>query len=77
MTSQNEKLAEYMSARPWQWLPMVELGGLVGAWAVHSRIADLRRDYGMNVVNRKWKRGDVVISEYQYQPEARQQAFNL
>ena len=41
--SQAGRILAYMRARKGQWIPMVELGALVGAWAVHSRIADCRR----------------------------------
>lgn len=43
VTSQTDRILEHLTERPFQWVPMIELGELVGAWAVHSRIADVRR----------------------------------
>lgn len=33
------------------WVPMTSLGNFAGCWAVHSRIADLRRK-GHQILNR-------------------------
>ena len=39
-------------ARPGEWLSMTELGRAIGAWAVHSRVADCRRKFGMTIENK-------------------------
>jgi hypothetical protein len=49
--TQNGRLRELFLARPGEWLSMVELGQAIGAWAVHSRVADLRRQ-GLAIENR-------------------------
>lgn len=50
--SQAEKLRELFLARPGEWLSMVELGQAIGAWAVHSRVADCRRRWNMRIENK-------------------------
>jgi hypothetical protein len=54
--SQNQRLAAYLKARPGEWLAMPDLARVitstgVGA-AVHSRIADCRRKFGMAIAHR-------------------------
>lgn len=49
--TQNEKLRALFEANPRTWLSMTDLGRAVGAWAVHSRVADLRKR-GMTIYNR-------------------------
>lgn len=44
MTSQNAAILALLRARAGQWVPMPELAAASGAYAVHSRIADLRED---------------------------------
>ena len=50
--SQAEKLRELFQAQPGQWISMTDLGRAIGAWAVHSRVADCRRKFGMNIENK-------------------------
>lgn len=68
--TQNDRLRAILVARPGEWIPMVELGRLIGAWAVHSRIADLRRVHGMRIECRASV--DPVtgqrLSSYRYDP---------
>jgi hypothetical protein len=47
--TQNDRLRAIFLKRPGQWLPMTDLGREIGAWAVHSRVADLRSKYGMKI----------------------------
>lgn len=47
--SQNEKLRDYLKAHPRAWLAMVDLGKVIHAWAVHSRINDCRKKFGMHI----------------------------
>ena len=51
--SQHERLRDYLFKNPNHWVPMVELGRVIRAWAVHSRANDCRRLYGMHITARK------------------------
>ena len=66
--TQNAKLRALFEARPKQWLSMTDLGGAVGAWAVHSRVSDLRKEWGMNILNRREKVNGRLHSYYWYEP---------
>jgi len=61
--TQNDTIAETLLARRGEWVPMTQLGRAAGCWAVHSRIADLRKR-GMQIENRKEKRKGKVHSSY-------------
>lgn len=50
--SQNEKLRAHLEAHPCVWLAMVDLGKIIGAWAVHSRVNDCRKKFGMYIERR-------------------------
>jgi hypothetical protein len=71
--SQNDKLAAYFRARPNEWLPMPELAKIItptgiGA-AVHSRVADCRKKFKMNILHRGGKTAaGMAISEYLFDP---------
>lgn len=60
---QNALLLAALEARRGQWVPMVELGREIGAWAVHSRAADLRR-LGYEIENRRERVAGKVHSFY-------------
>lgn len=68
--SQNDRLRAYLEDRPNRWIPMPELGRAIGAWAVHSRISDLRTKFGMRIDHRS--RRDAVtgqhLPEYRFSP---------
>lgn len=49
--TQDRRLTVIFLGRPNQWLPMPWLGEQIGAWAVHSRVADLRKA-GMHIEHR-------------------------
>jgi hypothetical protein len=73
-TSQNDRLAAYLRARPGEWIPMPELARVItetgiGA-AVHSRIADCRKKFEMNIEQRSSRHPGtgLTISEYCYTP---------
>lgn len=51
--SQTDILREMFRAKPGQWLPLPELAEAMGGFAVHSRVAQLRRESGMVIVNRQ------------------------
>lgn len=40
---QRQRLLDYLVERPGEWVPMVEIAALLSTYAVHSRIADVRR----------------------------------
>ena len=69
--SQVNKLAEMFADHPNQWIDMTTLGTRINAWAVHSRIADLRRTRQWNVENRiqTCKMTGMRLSFYRYVPE--------
>lgn len=54
---------------PGLWVPMPELARVSGAYAVHSRVADLRRR-GIRIDQRNARRGRLVLSSYRIQPPA-------
>jgi hypothetical protein len=64
--SQTLKLMDYLTRHPDRWHPMTRLGRLIGAWAVHSRIAEVRRLLGGEgrIENRKELRNGKVRSYY-------------
>lgn len=43
-TTQNEKILRLLVSQRGRWVPMPELASAAGAYAVHSRISDLRRE---------------------------------
>lgn len=67
--SQAAKLERIFRDNPNRWLSMTELGQQIGAWAVHSRVADLRRR-GMTIENRTKRdnRSNQTISYYMFIP---------
>ena len=53
--TQNAKLAMLFLDRPREWVPMTELARVLGCFAVHSRVADVRRRFaekGGDIFNR-------------------------
>jgi hypothetical protein len=50
--SQNERLRDYLRARPGVWVGKPELGRVMETMAVPSRINDCRRLFGMHIDNR-------------------------
>jgi len=67
--TQNARLMEIFRSRPNQWIPMPEIASEISAYAVHSRVADLRR-LGWTVVNRQERPGGKGprLSYYRYEP---------
>lgn len=69
--TQNDLLEAYLRRRPYQWISMPDLAEAIGAYAVHSRIADLRKR-GMTIdhVN-DWRVIDgrrICCSRYRFVP---------
>lgn len=67
--TQTEQLRALFLARPGQWLGMTELGAAIGAWAVHSRVADCRRRFAMTIENRSELQDGKRHSFYRYLPD--------
>jgi hypothetical protein len=68
--TQNEKLAGYLAARPGVWLAMPELAKVItptgiGA-AVHSRVADCRKKFGMVIEHKGGRNRGTGLSESWY-----------
>jgi hypothetical protein len=71
--SQTDLLRTYLTARPGEWIPMPVLAEQIGAFAVHSRVSDLRRRFSMDVTNRVDRDpSGKSISYYRYSPPAQQ-----
>lgn len=66
--TQNARLLRIFRARPNEWIPMPELAELIGAYAVHSRVADLRTKHGMTIRTRT-EGTQPRKSFYMYEPE--------
>lgn len=61
--TQNEAIANLLFDRQGEWVPMPKLAKAARAYAVHSRIADLRR-LGFNISNRVRTVRGRKLSEY-------------
>lgn len=61
--SQTAKIARALRASKPNWIAMTDLWRASGAFAVHSRIADLRR-LGMSIENKRETNGRIVHSFY-------------
>ena len=62
-----QAVADYLTARPGQWIDGLELAKVAGSYAWRSRVSDCRK-LGMVVQNRQRKVGRRVISEYRFVP---------
>lgn len=69
--SQNERLRDYLLARPRAWVSKPELGEVMATMAVPSRVNDCRRRFGMHIENRTWANPATGQREssYFYDPE--------
>jgi len=52
-----------LTAREGHWVPMPYLARLSGAYAVHSRVADLRKR-GHTIDHRNLRQGRRILSQY-------------
>ena len=66
--SQTELLRDLLLSQPGQWVPMPKIAATIGAYAVHSRIAELRSDTGMHILNRQCVIDGKRHSFYRYDP---------
>jgi hypothetical protein len=58
------RVAHLFMAHPGEWLDGLRIATVGGAYAWRSRVADARKEYGLNIVNRQRRIGKRVISEY-------------
>ena len=58
------RVAHLFLAHPNEWLDGLKIAQVGGAYAWRSRVADARKEYGLNIVNRQRRIGKRVISEY-------------
>jgi hypothetical protein len=65
--TQTDLLRDFLLARPRRWCAMPRLAEEIGAFAVHSRVADLRHE-GLVVVNKIRVMGGKRWSFYRYLP---------
>lgn len=49
--TQEDRILAFMQTRPDEWVPMPHLWSISGAFAVHSRVAALRKR-GANILNK-------------------------
>ena len=63
MPSQADKVIDVLESRQGEWVPMPELAKAMGGYAVHSRIAELRKR-GHDIEHRNEREGRVVRSFY-------------
>lgn len=66
--SQNQLILEHLMAHRGSWVPMPQLLRVSGAYAVHSRISDLR-GMGYAIMHRNEHKGRTVASFYMLLPE--------
>lgn len=63
MKSQSTSILDRLLSKAGSWVPMPELASVSGAYAVHSRISDLRKA-GHEIEHRNERRGRIVASFY-------------
>lgn len=72
--SQNHRLRDYLTLNPRQWIPMPELAKVITATgigaAVHSRVNDCRKKFGMHIERKLAKGQDgQCLPSYFYDPD--------
>lgn len=72
-----DAVADFLKARPGQWVDGMTLASIGGAYAWRSRISDARRELGLTIENRQRRVGRRVISEYRYLPPVAPQQASL
>lgn len=63
-SSQCEKIADVLRARCGEWVPMPDLWRASGAFAVHSRISDLRKLHGLRIEHRNERQPDGATHSF-------------
>lgn len=61
--TQEEKILDFMQARPGEWISMPNLWAISGAFAVHSRVAALRKR-GVRIANKVERAPDGTKHSY-------------
>ena len=74
--SLNERLRDYFTKRPGQWIDGRELARIAGSYGWRTRVSDLRTIYGMSIENKQHRvlRADGSswkVSEYRYVPASK------
>ena len=64
----NAKVAALFESRPGEWIDGRVVAEIAGLYGWRTRISEVRRQYGMNIENRQFKRGRYTVSEYRYLP---------
>lgn len=64
----NDRVAALFSSRPGVWIDGRELAGIAGLYGWRTRVSEVRRFYGLNIINRQRKVGAFTVSEYRYLP---------
>ena len=62
-TSQCAAILRRLQQTPGEWVPMPALARISGAYAIHSRISDLRR-HGHRIDHRNLREGRKILSSY-------------
>lgn len=73
--SQCDAILLGLTARAGEWVPMPLLARLAGAYAVHSRVADLRRR-GYQIDQRNLRHCRKVLSQYRLSDPAPHRPFS-
>lgn len=70
-----DRVADYMRARPRQWVNGLTLEYVGGRYAWRTRLSECRTQLGMVIENRLRKDGEVTVSEYRYIPHGQMGLF--
>jgi hypothetical protein len=75
MVTLTDRLAQFFTERPSQWVDGRRLSEIAGAYAWRSRCSDLRLQRGMTIENRVrvWRNHDgsrFTVSEYRFVPKS-------
>lgn len=62
--SQCDLVLRTLEDSPGEWISMTTLARLSGAYAVHSRISDLRKKRGLNIEHKNIHAGAAIHSYY-------------
>jgi hypothetical protein len=64
-----DAVAQYFKARPNTWIDGMTLRDVGGCYAWRTRVSEVRRQLGLNIVNRVRRlESGVAVSEYMYVP---------
>jgi hypothetical protein len=75
--SQAQQFKNLFELFPGKEFSLPELATSIGAYAVHSRVAELRTKHGMTIVNRRERKDGKEHSYYTYHAVAAPQAESV